>query len=100
VASVARIDRLSIISMAPGTMPAATTSETTSAALPVESKNATSVRTASGLGTIRSQIRVAIASVPSEPTKAPSRSGPGWSSSLPPTWTSSPSGSTSSSPVT
>ena len=81
-------------------MPAETISVTTSPASIVEPKKATSVRTASGLGTIRSQIFVAMPSVPSEPTKAPSTSRPGGSSSLPPTCTSSPSGSTSSNPVT
>ena len=72
--SAALIDRLSIISMAPGTIPAATISDTTAPASEVESKNATSVRTVAGAGTTRSTIRVATPSVPSEPTKAPSRS--------------------------
>ena len=72
--SAARIDRLSIISMAPGTMPSATILETTSPAWTVEPKNATSVRHASGFGITRSQIFVAIPSVPSEPTNAPTRS--------------------------
>ena len=72
--SAARIERLSIISIAPGTMPSETICETTSPASTVEPKNATSVRTASGFGITRSQIRVAIPSVPSEPTKAPTRS--------------------------
>ena len=44
---------------------------TTSPASTVEPKKATSVRTASGFGTTRSQIFVATPSVPSEPTKAP-----------------------------
>ena len=81
-------------------MPSETIRETTSPASTVEPKNATSVRTASGFGTTRSQILVAIPSVPSEPTKAPTRSYPGWSSSGPPSVTSEPSGSTSSRPVT
>ncbi len=68
------MDRLSIISMAPGTMPAATISDTTSPASEVESKNATRVRTDAGAGTTRRTIRVATPSVPSEPTNAPSRS--------------------------
>ena len=72
--SAARIERLSIISIAPGTIPADTISETTSPAWTVEPKKPTMVRTVSGLGTIRSQILVAMPSVPSEPTKAPSRS--------------------------
>ena len=86
--------------MAPGTIPPETISETTSPAWTVEPKNATSVRTASGFGMTRSQIRVATPSVPSEPTNAPSRSYPGWSSSGPPSVSSDPSGSTRSSPVT
>ena len=45
-------------------------------------------------------ISVAIPSVPSEPTNAPSRSGPGDSNEAPPRRTSSPSGSTTASPVT
>ena len=48
--SAARIERLSIISIAPGTIPSATISDTTSPACTVEPKNATSVRTASGFG--------------------------------------------------
>ena len=68
------MERLSIISMAPGTIPSETIRVTTSPASTVEPKKATSVRTASGFGTTRSQIFVAIPSVPSEPTKAPSRS--------------------------
>ena len=55
--SAARIERLSIISIAPGDDPAETISETTSPACTVEPKNATSVRTDSGFGTTRSQIR-------------------------------------------
>ena len=65
------MDRLSIISIAPGTMPADTIADTTSPASAVESKKATSVRTASGAGTTRSMILVATPSVPSEPTNAP-----------------------------
>ncbi len=100
ICSDAPIERLSIISMAPGTIPADTISETTSPAWLVESKNATSVRTDSGFGTTRSQTFVATPRVPSEPTNAPSRSYPGGSSSGPPTCTISPSARTSSSPVT
>jgi hypothetical protein len=66
--------RLSIISIAPGTTPAATIADTASPAAVVESKKATSVLTASGRGTTRSVIAVATPSVPSEPTNAPSRS--------------------------
>ena len=65
---------MSIISIAPGTIAWETISETTSPACTVEPKKATSVRTASGLGTTRSQMAVAMPSVPSEPTKAPIRS--------------------------
>ena len=68
------MERLSIISIAPGTIPPDTISDTTSPAFTVEPKNATSVRTDSGFGTTRSQMPVAIPSVPSEPTKAPIRS--------------------------
>ena len=45
-------------------------------------------------------ISVAIPSVPSEPTNAPSRSGPGDSRAKPPSRTTSPSGSTATRPVT
>ena len=72
--SAARIERLSIISIAPGTIPADTIADTTSPASEVESKKATSVRTDSGAGTTRSTIFVATPSVPSEPTNAPTRS--------------------------
>jgi hypothetical protein len=91
---------LSIISTAPGTIPADTIFETTSPACVVEPKNATSVRTVSGTGITLSQTLVATPSVPSEPTKAPTRSSAGGSSSLPPSCTREASGSTSSSPVT
>ena len=64
----------SIISIAPGTMPACTIADTAVPAARVESKNATRVRVVSGTGTTRSQIFVAMPSVPSEPTNAPSRS--------------------------
>ena len=74
ICSEASIARASIISIAPGTTPPWTISETASPAACVESKNATSVLTASGEGTTRSQILVATPSVPSEPTNAPSRS--------------------------
>ena len=72
--SAARIERLSIISIAPGTIPSATILDTTSPACTVDPKNATSVRQASGFGITRSQIFVAMPSVPSEPTNAPTRS--------------------------
>ena len=73
--SHASIASRSIISIAPGTTPAATIAgHGLARPVSVESKYATSVRTASGTGTTRSVIRVATPSVPSEPTKAPSRS--------------------------
>ena len=74
ICSEASIVFASIISIAPGTMPPWTISDTASPAACVESKNATSVLTASGDGTTRSQTFVATPSVPSEPTNAPSRS--------------------------
>ena len=64
----------SIISIAAGVIPAETISDTTSPASDVLSKNATMVSTWSGAGTTRSVILVTTASVPSEPTSAPSRS--------------------------
>ena len=72
--SAASIAFASIISIAPGTTPPWTISDTASPASRVLSKNATIVRTVSGEGTTRSQTLVATPSVPSEPTKAPSRS--------------------------
>ena len=63
-----------MISSAPGTIPAATMSETVWPADSIVSKYATSVRIRSGTGETRSVIRVATPSVPSEPTNAPSRS--------------------------
>jgi hypothetical protein len=73
-ASVAWMANGSMISMAPGTMPAATTSDTLRPAASGDVKYATTVRTASGAGTTRSVISVATPRVPSDPTKAPSRS--------------------------
>ena len=55
-------------------MPDCTMRDTASPASRVESKKATSVRTVSGDGMTRSQIFVAMPSVPSEPTNVPSRS--------------------------
>ena len=95
--SEAWIESLSIISIAPGTIPALTISLTASPAAMVSSKNATRVRTLSGTGITRSVILVATPSVPSEPTNAPSRSYPGASRSRS---TTVPSVSTTSSPVT
>jgi hypothetical protein len=98
--SAARIERLSIISMAAGTIPAATIADTTAPASAVESKKATWVLTVSGTGMTRSVTLVVTPSVPSEPTNTPTRSSPGWSSALPPSATSWPSASTTSRPVT
>ena len=72
--SAAWIVSVSIISIAPGTTPPETISETVSPASPVVAKNATIVLTVSGTGMTRSVIFVQIPSVPSEPTNAPSRS--------------------------
>ena len=74
ICSEASIVRRSIISIAPGTTPAATISDTARPARPGVSKKATSVRTDSGAGTTRTVIAVAIPSVPSEPTNTPCRS--------------------------
>ena len=74
--------------------------ETASPAASVDPNAASCVVTASGLRRTRSVISVAMPSVPSEPTNAPSRSGPSGSSALPPSSTTSPSGSTTVRPVT
>ena len=74
ICSEAPIERLSIISIAPGTTPAETIADTAWPAWPGESKKATSVRTDSGVGTTRTVIFVATPSVPSEPTNTPHRS--------------------------
>ena len=100
IGSAAWMARLSIISIAPGTTPARVMADTASPACSGESKKATSVRTASGTGTTRRVILVTSASVPSEPTSAPSRSRPGRSACGPPTVTSVPSVSTASTLVT
>ena len=100
ISAVASSVSRSISSIAAGTTPEATISETALPAASIERKYPTIVATASGAGTIRTQILVAIPSVPSDPTNAPSRSYPGRSTSLPPSRTSSPSESTTSSPIT
>ena len=74
--------------------------DTASPAASIDRNAASCVLTASGLRTTRRVISVAIPSVPSEPTKAPSRSGPSGSRALPPSPTTSPSGRTTVSPVT
>ena len=66
--------RASIISMAAGTIPAPMILETASPAWSVPSKAASRVRTASGLRSSRRVTVVAMPRVPSDPTKAPSRS--------------------------
>ena len=66
-----------MISIADAPIPAATIPETAAPAASIESKAASTVRTDSGRRSTRSVISVAIPSVPSEPTNAPSRSGPG-----------------------
>ena len=91
---------VSIISIAAGRIPAEMIADTASPAASVEWNAARCVVTASGLRRMRSVISVAIPSVPSEPMKAPSRSGPSGSSALPPSSTISPSGSTTVRPVT
>ena len=63
-----------MISIAPGISPAPTTSETVCPACCMSAKNATSVRQAGGAGITRRVILVAMPSVPSLPTNAPSRS--------------------------
>ena len=72
--SAAWIVRLSIISIAPGMTPPETISDTASPAWLVVSKKATIVLTVSGTGITRSVTAVQMPSVPSEPTKVPSRS--------------------------
>ena len=64
----------SIISIAAGTIPAAITAETTSPAASVVVNAASSVSTRCGRGSTWTTISVAMPSVPSEPTNAPSRS--------------------------
>ncbi len=66
--------RLSIISMAAGSMPAAMISLTAAPASLVELNAARSVWMTSGRFTMRRMIFVAMPSVPSEPTNTPDRS--------------------------
>jgi hypothetical protein len=88
--------RVSIISTAAGTIPAATMSETTSPAALTDGKSASSVRTDSGVRSSRTVILVVIPSVPSEPTNTPRRSGPACSPVSAPRVTTDPSASTTS----
>ncbi len=74
LASTARMVALSIISSAAGTMPVAMMRETARAAASTLGKSASRVCTASGSGTSRTTISVAMPKHPSLPTNAPSRS--------------------------
>ena len=64
----------SIISIAAGTTPAAITADVAAPASSVDGKAASSVRTDSGSRSSRTVTSVTMPSVPSEPTRAPSRS--------------------------
>ena len=86
--------RVSIISMAAGTIPAATTSETTSPAAAIDGKSASRVCTDSGARISRTVTCVTMPSVPSEPSTTPRRSGPACSPVSAPTVTTLPSAST------
>ncbi len=81
-------------------MPSAMIAETADPAASIEAKPARSVVTFSGRRSSRTVAFVTIASVPSDPTRTPSRSRPGASSTAPPMCTISPSGSTASTPST
>ena len=63
-----------MISIAPGTMPAAMIAETVSEAASIVSNAAINVRLSSGRGTSLTVISVTSPSVPSEPTNVPTRS--------------------------
>ena len=67
---------------------------TVAAAASMEVKSRSRVAIVGGLGVSRTAIRVAIPIVPSEPTKQPRRSNPGWSGSRPPSMVTLPSGRT------
>ena len=66
--------RASIISIAAGTTPAPMIADTAPPASSVDGNAASSVRTVSGARISRTVTSVAMPSVPSEPTNAPSRS--------------------------
>jgi hypothetical protein len=87
----------SIISMAAGVTPRCNTSVTARQAAPTSSKMASTVRTPSGRGQRRTRIFVAMPNVPSDPTNADTRSGPGASCTALPSCVTLPSGSTTSS---
>ena len=90
----------SIISIAAGITPAEMIADTAWPAVSVSGNPASSVCTAWGDRVRRTVTLVAMPSVPSDPTSAPSRSYPGKSTAVPPISTSSPCGVTSSTPVT
>ena len=54
------------------------------------------MRTTGGSGVSRTAMRVAMPMVPSEPTKHPRRSSPGWSGARPPSIATEPSANTTS----
>ena len=81
-------------------MPAAMMPLTVAAASSIDVKSSSRVRTTGGLRVSRTAIRVAMPIVPSEPTKQPRRSKPGWSGSSPPSCATEPSASTTSSAST
>ena len=73
-ASTASRQSRSIISTAAGTMPAAMMPLTVAAPSSTEAKSISIVSTAGGFWVSRTQISVAMPSIPSPPTKAPRRS--------------------------
>ena len=73
-ASAASIASASIISIAPGRMPAPMIADTAAPPAPIVVKAASSVVTASGIGVSFTTILVTMPSVPSEPVNAPTRS--------------------------
>jgi len=81
-------------------MPAAMIAEVAFDASSIVGNAAMSVRLSSGSGVSFTVISVTMPSVPSDPTKVPTRSYPSYSRALPPTRTTVPSDSTSSRPVT
>jgi hypothetical protein len=81
-------------------MPAAITADVAAPAASGVANAASRVRTVSGSRVSFTVTSVAMPSVPSEPTNAPTRSYPGASGARPPRRTRSPSGVTTSSAVT
>ena len=96
--STARTITRSIISLAAGMPPAAMMSRTAAPAEVTEGKSTRIVRTAGGLRVSRTHTFVTTPRVPSPPTMNPRRSYPGGSGAAPPTVSTSPSGSTISTP--